>query len=95
MAKTRKQLETEIASILGRGAPRYRGTRKTTWGKFLVYATPADLEGETTTLANARRMAAKLRRLGYRPIIKRHASDGIRSWNEVIEDAHTSALVRR
>lgn len=93
MAKTRKQLEAEIASVLG--APQYRGTRKISWGKFLVYATPSDFEKETTTLANARRAAARLRRLGYKPIIKRHASDGLRSWNETIEDAWTSALVRR
>lgn len=91
--KSRKQIEAEIAEILGRGW--VRGSRKITYGKYMVYATPADFERETTTLASARRSAAALRRRGFQPIIKRHASDGKSSWNEVVEDKWTSALRRR
>jgi len=87
------QIKRDIDEIMARSALRARG--EVTYGKFLVYATPADLEGEVATLAGARRMAAKLRRLGYRPIIKRHAFAGGSSWNEIIEDAHRNARVRR
>jgi hypothetical protein len=95
--KTSKQIEAEIAEILARGK-HYAGwidPRKITYGKYMVYATPADFEKETTTLAGARRAAASLHRLGFKPIIKRHATDGKRMWNEVIEDAYRNALVRR
>lgn len=95
MPKSRKQLLAEVAEVLGRGALiRGAGGRKITYGKFMVYATPADLEKETATLANARRVASKLRRLGFKPIIKRHASDGKWTWNETIEDQWTSAVRR-
>jgi hypothetical protein len=87
------QIKRDVDEIMARAALRAKG--KVTYGKFLVYATPADLEGEVATLAGARRMAAKLRKLGYRPIIKRHASAGGWSWNEVIEDEHRNARVRR
>ena len=95
MAKTRRQLLAEVAEVLGRNAT-YRGHRagKVTYGKYMVYATPAELEKETTTLSNARKVASKLRRLGFKPIIKRHASDGTWSWNETIEDQWTSAVRR-
>lgn len=56
-----------------------------TYGAYLVYATPADLELECKTLRGAQACHARLVRAGFKPIIKRHATDGTCSWNEVVD----------
>lgn len=95
--KSAKQLEREIADFIGERArfSKFHDPREVIYGRYLVYATPADLEQETATLSGARRVASRLRRQGFKPIIKRHASKGSTSWNETIEDAFRSATVRR
>src|SRR5207244_3294647 len=96
--KSSKQLEREIAEFIGEKhmRSRFHDPREITYGKYLVYATPADLEQETATFSGARRVAARLRRQGFRPIIKRHASKGPgMSWNITIEDSERTARTRR
>ena len=95
-AKSSKQLEREIAEFLGEKhrQVKFHDPREITYGRFMVYATPADLEQETKTLSGARRVAARLRRQGFKPIIKRHASRGDVSWNVTIEDAFRTAKSR-
>ena len=95
--KSAKQLEREIAELLGDKHTRskFEDPREITYGRYLVYATPSEFEQETTTLAGARRVAARLSRQGFKPIIKRHASKGSTSWNVIIKDASRSARVRR
>lgn len=94
--KSSKQLEREIAEVLGEKHKqvKFHDPREITYGRFMVYATPADLEQETETLSGARRVAARLRRQGFKPIIKRHASKGDLSWNVPVEDAFRTALGR-
>jgi len=97
MGTSRKQLQSDIRRYLAAtGGFLVRKYDKVRWGKFLVYATPADFEKETKTLEGARRAAAALRRAGFKnPIIKRHATDGKASWNELVEDSERSAWRRR
>lgn len=51
---------------------------------YFVYAN-GEYEGETKTLAGARRMAGKVARIGMRPEIRAAIVDGDRSWNEPID----------